>query len=56
MDGTGGDLLAELCEGVAWVIGQGDALLGILLRNQLTTGLNNVFYPFAGEKEWELAM
>jgi hypothetical protein len=55
MDDTGGDLLVELYEGAAWVIGRGDAPFAILLRNQLTTGLNNVFYPFAGAKEWELA-
>jgi hypothetical protein len=54
MDDTDRNVEVELYEGAAWITGQVEAPFSALLRSQLAVGLNNVFYPFAGAKEWEL--
>jgi hypothetical protein len=55
MDEGHGILDIELYEGAAWITGRVEPPFAILLQSQLKTGLNNMYYPFASEKEWKLA-
>jgi hypothetical protein len=49
------NLYEELYEGAAQIQTHGAAPFYVMLEEQQRIGQNNHYYPFAGEKEWELA-